>query len=68
MFRNADVVWVLLSGGLWYPVIPGSFDLELAREWSGREGAFGWGFSFITGDYRLHGPVVGGLTAIAVRR
>jgi hypothetical protein len=60
---------VLLAGGLWYPVLPGSFDFQQAREWSGREGAFGWGFTFCTPDgYRLYGPIVGGLTAIAVPR
>jgi hypothetical protein len=50
------VRWVLLAGGLWYPVVASSFDLQLAREWGGRD-AFGYGFSFLTGDYRIYGPV-----------
>ncbi|HEX6758637.1 MAG TPA: hypothetical protein VF086_09555 [Propionibacteriaceae bacterium] len=36
------VDWVLLDG-MWFPVIAGTFDLQQAREWSTREGAFGWG-------------------------
>jgi hypothetical protein len=67
VFRNADVAWVLLAGGLWYPVVSGTFDLEQAREWSGREGAFGWAYTFCSGDYRFYGPV-SNLTAIAIRR
>jgi hypothetical protein len=56
---------VLLAGGLWFPVVAGTFELREARESSTREGAFGWGFSFCTGDHRLYGPV-SSLTAIAV--
>jgi hypothetical protein len=67
-FALAGVEWVLLAGGLWYPVLPGSFDFLQGREWSTREGAFGWGYTFVSGDHRLYGPVVGGLTAIAIPR
>jgi len=66
MFRNAEVEWVLLDG-MWFPVVPGTFELELTREWSRGEGAFGWGYSFCSGDYRLYGPVTS-LTAVAIPR
>jgi hypothetical protein len=66
MFRNGDVAWVLLAGGLWYPVVAGTFELELIREWS-EHGTFAYGFSFCSGDYRLHGPATN-LVAIAIPR
>jgi hypothetical protein len=58
---------VVLLDGMWFAVVPGTFNLQQAREWSGRESAFGWGFTFCSGDYRLYGPV-SSLTAIVVPR
>ena len=57
----------MLLDGMWFPVIAGTFDLQQAREWSGREGAFGWGFSFCSVEYRLYGPAAS-LSAVVVPR
>jgi hypothetical protein len=68
MFRNADVSWVLLINSGWFQVEPGTFDLELAREWGNQTNAFAYGYSFCTLDgYRFHGPVAA-LAAIVIKR
>jgi len=62
-----SVVWVLLSGGFWFPVIAGSFELGPVREWGSQHGSFGNGYRFTSPDGHFYGPV-SGLVAVVVPR